>query len=85
MGSGDSGDEELAAIGVGPSIGHGEQSRLLMRELKGFILKFSSIDGLSSPACLAAEQGGTISMFMMAVKVSVMSPLRTKVMFVVSL
>ena len=56
-----------------------------MRELKGFILKLSSIDGLSSPACLAAEQGGTISMFMMAVKVSVMSPLRTKVMFVVSL
>ncbi len=70
MGSGDSGDEELTAIGVGPSIGHGEQSRLLVRELKGFILKLSSVDGLSSPACLAAEHGSKINMLMIAIKVS---------------
>ncbi|KAA6418474.1 MAG: hypothetical protein FRX49_11531 [Trebouxia sp. A1-2] len=71
VGSGDSGDEELAAIGVGPSIGHGQQSRLLMRELKGFIFKLSSIDRLSPPVCLAAEHGSNISMLPIAVKVPV--------------
>ncbi len=85
MGCGDSGDKELAAIGVGPSIGHGQQSRLLMRELKGFILKLSSIDGLSSSACLAAEHGSNISMLVIAIKASVMSPLRTNVISAVSL
>ncbi len=71
VGSGDSGDKELAAIAVGPSIGHGQQSRLLMRELKGFILKLSSVDGLPSPVCLAAEHGSNITMLMLAAKVSV--------------
>ena len=85
MGSGNSCDEELTAIRVGPSICHGEQSRLLMCKLKGFILKLSSIDGLTSPACLAAEHGSDISVLMIAVKVSVMSPLRTKVMSAVLL
>ncbi len=74
MGSGDGGDEELTAVGVGPSIGHGEQSRLLMRELKGFILKLGSIDGLSATACLASEQGSNISMLMVVIKVSVILP-----------
>jgi hypothetical protein len=36
-GSDDSGDEELGAVGVGASVGHGEETRLRVLELEVLI------------------------------------------------
>lgn len=42
------GDKELGAVGVGSSVGHGQQSRLGVLELEVFIGKLVAVDGLST-------------------------------------
>lgn len=42
----DGGDEELGSVGVGSSIGHGEQERLVVPELEVLVGELVSVDGL---------------------------------------
>jgi hypothetical protein len=42
----DGGDEELGSVGVGSSVGHGEQERLVVPELEVLIGELVSVDGL---------------------------------------
>jgi len=46
----DSSDEELRAVGVGSSVGHGQQSRLGVAELEVFVLELFAVDGLAAGA-----------------------------------
>lgn len=51
----DSCDEELGSIGVLSGIGHGEESRLVVLELKVLIWKTLAIDGLAASAVTLGE------------------------------
>jgi hypothetical protein len=42
----DGGDEELGSIGVGSSVGHGEQEGLVVPQLEVLIGELVSVDGL---------------------------------------
>ena len=43
-------DEELTAVRAGSSIGHAQQERLLMLELKVLVLELLAVDGLATSA-----------------------------------
>jgi len=51
----DSGDEELRAVGVGASVGHGEHERLLVGELEVLVGELLTIDGLATSAVATGE------------------------------
>jgi hypothetical protein len=52
-----SGDEELGAIGIGTSIGHGKKSFLGMFQFEVFVSKFLAIDGFptSATVCFSCD------------------------------
>mmetsp|Transcript_53880 Transcript_53880/g.109830 ORF Transcript_53880/g.109830 Transcript_53880/m.109830 type:complete len:254 (+) Transcript_53880:116-877(+) len=54
-GSGDGGDEELGAVGVGACVCHGQLSGLHVRELEVLVLKLGSVDALAAPAVSTGE------------------------------
>jgi len=51
----DSGDEELTAVGVGTSVGHGKKSGLGVTHLEVLILELVAIDGLTTSAVATSE------------------------------
>jgi len=51
----DGGDEELRAVGVGASVGHGEEEWLLVLELEVLIWELLAVDGLSTSAVTTGE------------------------------
>ena len=51
----DGGDEELAAVGVLASVGHGEDSGACVTELEVLISKLGAIDGLAASAVAICE------------------------------
>lgn len=51
----DGGDEELGSVGVGSSIGHGEESRPGVLELEVLVSELLSVDGLSSGSVVFSE------------------------------
>lgn len=53
--AGDSGDEELGAVGVRTSIGHRQQTRLVMSLGEVLIRESSTVDGLSSSTIKVGE------------------------------
>jgi len=54
-GSGSDGEEELTAVGVGTSVGHGEHSWLGVLQLEVLILELGAIDGFSAGAVVVGE------------------------------
>lgn len=52
---GHSGDEELRAVGVGASVGHGQQARLGVSALEVLIPELAAIDGLTSGTVVLAK------------------------------
>ena len=52
---GHSGDEELGAVGVGASVGHGQQARLGVSALEVLIPELAAIDGLTPSAVVLAK------------------------------
>ena len=59
-GGDDGGDEELAAVGVGAGVGHGEHEGLLVRELEVLVCEFLAVDGFAARALQA--RGRDVSM-----------------------
>lgn len=53
--TGHEGDEELGAVGVLASVGHGEEIGLGVLDLEVLICEFFSIDGLASSAVMVGE------------------------------
>lgn len=53
--AGDSGDEELGAIGAGSSVGHGEESWLGVLLVEVLVSEFGSVDRFSSSAVVVGE------------------------------
>jgi len=51
----DGAQEELAAVGVGPGVGHREDSGSGVLQLEVLVLKFVSVDGLSAGAVVVGE------------------------------
>lgn len=49
-GGNDGGDEELRALGVGTSIGHGQVTGALVLDFKVLVVKLAAIDGLTTNA-----------------------------------
>jgi len=54
-GGDDGGDEELGAVGVGTSVGHGEKAGLGVAELEVLIGELGTVDGLTARAVAAGE------------------------------
>lgn len=50
-----SGDEELASVGVGASIGHGHDARSSVLQLEVLVSKLAAIDGLATSAVVVGE------------------------------
>lgn len=50
-----SGDEELTSVGVGTSVGHGQQARTSVLVVEVFISKLGAIDGLATSAVVVGE------------------------------
>lgn len=50
-----SADEELRAIGVGPSVGHGQDARSSVPQAEVLILKLAAVDGLSAGSIVVGE------------------------------
>jgi len=50
-----SGNEELTAIGVGPSISHGHNTRASVLQLEVLISELAAIDGLATSAIVVGE------------------------------
>ena len=55
VGCGHGGDEELAAVGARAGIGHAEEERLLVLELKVLVLEFLAVDALTAGAVALCE------------------------------
>jgi hypothetical protein len=53
----DGGDEELGAIGVGASVGHGEHVWLVVGELEVLVGELFTVDGLSTSALMEKIDG----------------------------
>jgi len=51
----DSGDEELTAVGVGTSIGHGKKSGLAVLQFEVLISKLGTIDGFTTSTIATSE------------------------------
>jgi len=49
------GDEELGVVGVAPTIGHWQNARACVPNIKVLILKLAAVDGLSSRAVTVGE------------------------------
>jgi hypothetical protein len=49
------GDEELGAVGVGASVGHGQQTGLVVLQLEVLIGKLLAVDGLAAGTVTAGE------------------------------
>lgn len=54
-GGGDSGDEELGAIGVGSCVGHGEQEGFAVFKFEVLICELGAVDGLASSSVVVGE------------------------------
>jgi hypothetical protein len=54
-GGNDGGDEELGSVGVGSSVGHGEQEGLVVPQLEVLIGELVSVDGLSTGTVVVGE------------------------------
>lgn len=54
-GAGDGGDEELGAVGIGTSVGHGQKTGSVMSLDKVFIGKLVAVDGHSTRSILSGE------------------------------
>jgi hypothetical protein len=54
-GGNDGGDEELGSVGVGSSVGHGEQEGLVVPQLEVLISELVSVDGLSTGTVVVGE------------------------------
>jgi len=54
-GGDDSCDEELGSIGIGPSVGHGEETGLGVLDLEVLVLELFTVDGLSTSAVATCE------------------------------
>lgn len=52
---GGGGDEELASVGVGSGVGHGQNARLGVLQLEVLVLESRSVDGLSTSAVVVGE------------------------------
>lgn len=50
-----SGNEELTAVGVGTSIGHGHDTRSGVLELEVFVSELATVDGLATSAIVVGE------------------------------
>lgn len=50
-----SADEELRAIGVGPSVGHGQDASSSVPQAEVLILKLAAVDGLSAGSIVVGE------------------------------
>jgi len=53
----DGGDEELGSVGVGSSVGHGEQEGLVVPQLEVLVGELVSVDGLSTGTVVVGELG----------------------------
>jgi len=51
----DGSDEELGSVGVGSSVGHGEQEGLVVPQLEVLVGELVSVDGLSTGTVLIGE------------------------------
>ena len=51
----DGGDEELRAVGVRTSVGHGQQARLVVLQLEVLVGELLAVDGLATRAVTAGE------------------------------
>jgi hypothetical protein len=51
----DGGDEELGAVGVGASVGHGQQTGAVVLQLEVLIGKLLAVDGLAASTVTAGE------------------------------
>jgi hypothetical protein len=49
------GDEELGSVGVGSSVGHGEQEGLVVPQLEVLVGELVSVDGLSTGTVVVGE------------------------------
>ena len=49
------GEEELAAVGVGPSVGHGEPALAVVLQLEVLVLELGAVDGLAARARVSSE------------------------------
>ena len=54
-GGNDGGDEELGSVGVGSSVGHGEQEGLVVPQLEVLIGELVSVDGLTTGTVVVGE------------------------------
>jgi len=54
-GGDDSGDKKLRAVGVGASVGHGQQERTVVPELEVLVGKLLAIDGLAAGAVATSK------------------------------
>jgi hypothetical protein len=55
VGSGDGGDEKLGSVGVPASVGHGEESRLVVLQNEVLVREFEAVDGLSAGTVSSGE------------------------------
>lgn len=54
-GGDDGGDEELRTVGVGSSVGHGEEEGAIVLKLKVLVVELVSVDGNSSSSVVVGE------------------------------
>ena len=59
-GGNNGGDEELGSVGVGSSVGHGEQEGLVVPQLEVLVGELVSVDGLSTGTVVVGELGVSI-------------------------
>ena len=54
-GGGDSGDEELGAVGAGAAVGHREEARPGVLEVEVLVVEGGAVDGLAAGAVVVGE------------------------------